>query len=208
MHPSLFYRPGALLSQQELSAARLDGLLVEVGEGYMPSDLPEDAGARAAALAPILSPGYAASGPTAAWVHGVGDAPPQRHHIQRAVDRRPRVELRRNVIMHEGKVPPGDLTFVAAVPVTTPLRTLSDLILTSSRYGECALWMRSMAQARPSLLPLVQTLLSGRSRMPGKHAALAAVSALLEERGEEEAARENPTQKGDTAQEEVTRYTS
>jgi hypothetical protein len=202
VHPSLFYRPGALLSQQELSAARLDGLLVEVGEGYMPADLPEDAGARATALAPILSAGYAASGPTAAWVHGVGDAPPQRHHLQRAADRRPRVELRRNVVMHEGQVPPGDLTFVAAVPVTTPLRTLTDLVLTSSRYRECAVWMRSMAEACPALVPQVQTLLAGRSRMPGKRAALATVSELLNERGQDQAARNR------LAQEEVTRYTS
>lgn len=196
MDPSLFYRPGALLSQQELSAARLDGLLVEVGEGYMPADLPEDAGARAAALAPILSPGYAASGPTAAWVHGVGDAPPRHHHIQRAVDRRPRVQPRQNVIVHEGQVPSNDLTLVATLPVTTPLRTLTDLVLTSSRYGECALWMRSMAAACPSLVPLVQTLLAARTRMPGKRAALVVVAELLDEVGE------------GARQEEVTRYTS
>lgn len=196
MDPSLFYRPGALLSQQELSAARLDGLLVEVGEGYMPADMPEDAGARAAALAPILSPGYAASGPTAAWVHGIGDAPPLHHHIQRAVDRRPRVQPRQNVIVHEGQVPSNDLMLVATLPVTTPLRTLTDLVLTSSRYGECALWMRSMAAAYPSLVPLMQALLAARARMPGKRAALVVVAELLEEVGE------------GARQEEVTRYTS
>jgi hypothetical protein len=181
--PSLFYRPGALLSQQELSAARLDGLLVEVGEGYMPADLPEDAGARAAALAPLISPGYAASGPTAAWVHGVGDAPPMRHHIQRAVDHRPRIQPRHNVVVHEGRVPSDDLMLIAQMPVTTPLRTLTDLVLTSGRYGECALWMRSMAAACPSLVPRVQALLAARSRMPGKRAALAIVAELLHEPG-------------------------
>lgn len=182
MDPSLFYRPGALLSQQELSAARLDGLLVEVGEGYMPVDLPEDTGARAASLAPILSPGYAMSGPTAAWVHGIGDAPPLRHHIQRAVDRRPRVQPRQNVIVHEGQVPADDLMLVAVMPVTTPLRTLTDLVLTSSRYGECATWMRTMAAACPSLVPLVRSALAARSRMPGKRAALAVVADLMEQR--------------------------
>ncbi|MDQ0645514.1 type IV toxin-antitoxin system AbiEi family antitoxin [Microbacterium murale] len=197
MDPSLFYRPGALLSQQELIAARLDGLLVEVGEGYMPVDLPEDAGARAAALIPILSPGFAASGPTAAWVHGIGDAPPLRHHIQRAVDHRPRVHPRQNLIMHEGRVPPSDLLLVGAVPVTTPLRTLTDLVLTSGRYDECAAWMRSMATACPSLVPRVQSLLVARSRLPGKRAALAALAELIAGREQEEG-----------AQDEVTRYTS
>jgi hypothetical protein len=184
VNPSLFYRPGALLSQQELSAARLDGLLVEVGEGYMPADLPEDAGARATALAPILSAGYAASGPTAAWVHGVGDAAPLRHHIQRAVDRRPRVQPRHDVIVHEGQLPSNDLVHIAGVPVTTPLRTLTDLVLTSSRHGECARWMRAMAAACPSLVPVVQTLLAERSRMPGKRAALAIIAELAGEPGE------------------------
>ena len=179
MDPSLFYRPGALLSQQELGAARLDGLLVEVGEGYMPADLPEDAGARAAALSPIISPGYAASGPTAAWVHGVGGTPPARHHTQRAVDRRPRIDQRRDVIAHEGRVPRSDLIVFGAIPVTTPLRTLTDLVLMSGRYRECAVWMPEMAALFPSLVPQVQTLLAARSRMPGKQAALSAVAELL-----------------------------
>ena len=196
MDPSLFYRPGALLSQQELNAARLDGLLVEVGDGYMPADLPEDAGARAAALEPVVSPGYAASGPTAAWVHGIGDAPPLRHHIQRAVDRRPRVQPRHNVIVHEGRVPSDDLMLIARMPVTTPLRTLTDLVLSSDRHGECAAWMRSMAAACPSLVPRVHTLLAARSRMPGKRAALAIVADLAGAQGE------------NARQEEVTRYTS
>ncbi len=167
----------------------------------MPVDLPEDAGARAAALAPILSPGYAMSGPTAAWVHGIGDGPPLRHHIQRAVDRRPRVQPRHNVIVHEGQVPADDLMLVAIMPVTTPLRTLTDLVLTSSRYGECATWMRTMAAACPSLVPLVQTLLAARSRMPGKRAALAVVAELLDQRAPGARVEE-------FAQEEVTRYTS
>ncbi len=197
MDPSLFYRPGALLSQQELGAARLDGLLVEIGEGYMPADLPEDAGARAAALSMILSPGYAMSGPTAAWVHGVGDAPPARHHAQRAVDHRPRIDQRRDVIAHEGRVPHSDLVFLGAIPVTAPLRTLTDLVLMSGRYRECAVWMPKMAVAFPSLVPQVQTLLAARSRLPGKRAAMSAIADLLAL-----AAGEGPSH------DEVTRYTS
>lgn len=192
----MFYRPGALLSQQELSAARLDGLIVEVGDGYMPADLPEDAGARAASLAPIVSPGYAASGPTAAWVHGIGDAPPSRHHIQRAVDHRPRVPPRQNVVVHEGQVPSDDLVLIARLPVTTPLRTLTDLVLAAGRNRDCATWMRSMAAAYPTLVPRVQTLLAARSRMPGKRSALAIVADLAGEQNE------------NARQDEVTRYTS
>ncbi|KDA05876.1 hypothetical protein DC31_14450 [Microbacterium sp. CH12i] len=56
MHKSLFYLPGGLLSQPELNSARLDGLLFELGAGYMPADIPEGVDARAAALIPIVSP--------------------------------------------------------------------------------------------------------------------------------------------------------
>lgn len=194
---SLFYRPGALLSHPELCAARLDGLLVELGDGYIPADLPDDAGARAAAIRHILPPGYAASGPTAAWVHGVADSPPSNHHLQRAADRRPRIERRSGVTVHETRLPPADLLHIGRVPVTTLRRTLSDLVLASSRDRECAAWMRAVALAHPELVRQVQTALTARSRLPGKRAALAAIAELQREM-EADSAR----------QDDVTRYTS
>lgn len=183
----------------------MDGLLVEVGEGYIPADLPEDAGARVAAVISVLSPGYAMSGPTAAWVHGIGGAPPMQHHIHRAVDHRPRVEPRRDVVVHEGQVKPGDLIFIGATPVTTPIRTLTDLVLTANRYEECASWMRSMALDMPALVNQVQALLVSRTRLPGKRAALATIAELQSSTLGETVLGE--TVPGETGQ-DVTRYTS
>lgn len=189
MHPSLFFRPGALLSQPELSSARLDGLLIEVGEGYMPPDLPEDEPARIRSLAPIVPPGYAASGATAAWVHGVGDAPPMRHHVQRISENRPRVRPIRNVIVHERRIDDGDIEFIAGVPVTTRSRTLTDLVFAADRDAESAAWMRRLARADPRLVSQVRDAVTARRRMPGRRAALAALASLEPERPQDEVTR-------------------
>lgn len=180
MHDSLFYLPGAVLSHSELISARLDGLLCEVGAGYMPADIPETDTARVTALAPVLLPGFAASGPTAAWVHGVGDAPPLRHHIQRAVDRRPRISARRDVVVHESRLPPDDVIMIASVPVTSLLRTMTDLVLYADRYRESHTWMRTLATEMPELLAPVREHLAGRPRLPGRRAALGHIERLSE----------------------------
>lgn len=178
MHPSLIFRPGAPLSLPELRSARLDGLLIEVGEGYMPPDLPEDEAARLLSLGPLLAPGYAACGPTAAWVHGVGDLPPNRHHVQRVSDKRARVRPIRNVIVHERRLDDDDIVVIAGVPVTTRLRTMTDLVLSADRDTESARWMRRLARADPWLVPQVREMIEARHRLPGRRAALAALASL------------------------------
>lgn len=178
MHPSLFFRPGALLSQAELNSARLDGLLIEVGEAYMPPDLPEDEAARIGSLAPILSPGYAACGPTAAWVHGVGHEPPYCHHVQRVSAKRPRVRPLRGVVVHDRRLGDHDVQFISGAPVTTRLRTLIDLVLAAGRDPEAAEWMRRLARTHPGLVPQVREVIEARQRMPGRRAALTALTSL------------------------------
>lgn len=185
MHPSLFYRPGALLSEAELSAARLDGLLFEVGGGYMLADAPENAAARVAALGPVLTPGYAASGPTAAWMHGIGDAAPLRHHIQRVTSRRQRVATQRNVVVHEIRLDDAEVQVIASALVTTPRRTMADLALRADRDPECAKWLRTTAAAMPELVLPVREHIASRTRMPGKRAAIAVLDPLCEQRGQE-----------------------
>lgn len=185
MHESLFYVQDGVLSQSELISARLDGLLFEVGVGYMPADLPEDADARVSALAPLLAPGFAASGPTAAWVHGVGDAAPVRHHLHRAAERRPRVKAQRDVVVHESWLPPEDVVMVAQVPVTSRVRTLTDLVLGVERYPEYRVWIDLVAREMPILLQQVYERLSGRQRLPGRRAALALVARLADENAQE-----------------------
>ncbi len=181
VHDSLFYRPGAVLSQSELSSARLDGLVFEIGSGYMPADVPEDRSARMTALGPILCPGFAASGSTAAWIHGVGNAPPFQHHIQRVVEHRPRVKTAPNVVVHETRLPPGDIVAIAASHVTSPQRTMTDLVLNADRYPDYFVWMHLLAREMPWLLSEVFERLDHRERIPGRRIALARLERLSAE---------------------------
>ena len=64
------------LSLAELSAACLDGDLVELGEAYIPADAVETRGLRAGSLAGVLGDSLAATHLTAAWIHGALPDPP------------------------------------------------------------------------------------------------------------------------------------
>ncbi|MBS1698095.1 MAG: SAM-dependent methyltransferase, partial [Actinobacteria bacterium] len=97
MHGPFLHLPGERLSLTELSAARLDGDVVELGEAYAPADLVETAVLRAASLAPLTHGirGAAFAGMSAAWIHGAGDAPPEVHELQSATGRRLRASASR-----------------------------------------------------------------------------------------------------------------
>lgn len=177
MHPSLFYSPGASLSAAELGAARLDGLLVEIGEGYMPADVPEDSAARMVSIRMLLPDGYAAAGPTAAWVLGVGHEPPRRHHAMRASARRPRVTPRRNLVLHDVRRADDEIVSIAGMPLTTLPRTLRDLAFLAANDPECADWARRTVAHSPGILGDVRRAIADQPRVPGKRAALAVLDA-------------------------------
>lgn len=149
----------------------------------MPPDLPEGIAMRLASLGPVMLAGHAACGPTAAWVHGVGNAAPRCHHIQRFAPRRPRVRSVRDVVVHQSRLPASDISFHGTSAVTTPLRTLTDLVLAAARDPEALRWARLLALHAPSsLLDDVRTALEGRERAPGKRRALVLVAELEGER--------------------------
>ncbi|MFT4220376.1 MAG: hypothetical protein QM611_07675 [Microbacterium sp.] len=121
------YFAHAGLSPAELSAARLDGHLVELGEGYIPADAVETPALRAASLTPILGDLLAATHSSAAWVHGALDAPPRRHTVQRAVDHRIGHVVGRGVVYRDGRLPEHDIVRIGGMAVSSPSRTLADL---------------------------------------------------------------------------------
>lgn len=124
--PFLFFL-GAPLTDPELRAACLDGMLVPLGEGYMHADAVETAWMRAASLRPLLGEDLAAARLTAAWIHGAVPTEPARHEVQRAVERR-LPELRRlSVIYRDMRIDEADLQIVGGVRATTVGRTLADL---------------------------------------------------------------------------------
>lgn len=171
VHPILFYCPGDRLSLPELSAARLDGDVVEVGEGFMPCDTVEGVGARALSLSPLIPAGTAASGLSAAWVHGAGDAPPGVHHVTRISPSRPRISASSRVVHHERLLTADDVQSIGGVWVQTPLAAAVSLLFSSARAPSDEAWLRALIQVSPGLADAVRTHVLPLSRRPGsRHA--------------------------------------
>ena len=127
MRSPFLYFTDDRLSRAELTAACLDGDLVELGEAYIPADAVETPALRAGSLLPVLGDTLAATHLTAAWIHGALPAQPSRHTVQRAVTRRLHVVPDRQVVYRDLAVAAEDLQLIGGVRVTTVLRTLIDL---------------------------------------------------------------------------------
>lgn len=171
MHPAFLYVPGERLSLPELTAARLDGDVVDIGEAYIPADLVEGAEVRAASLAPLVQPGSALCGPSAVWVHGACDAPPNPHHLRRAVTRRIRPVQTPRIRFHDTPLAPEDVVVIGGVAVTTAERTLLDLALGSHRDATLDRWAGMLAGHDPALGERVLTRIHRLERVPGSRRA-------------------------------------
>jgi hypothetical protein len=123
--------PGTL-PHAELAAARLDGELFAIDEGWICADEPERAELRATAVAALLPTSTGIDrlvmmGLTAAWLHGATDAPPWRHEVCARVDERATLRLPRRFLLRELALIDGDECRVGVLRVTTPVRTVFDL---------------------------------------------------------------------------------
>lgn len=121
-----------ILPPAELTAARLDGELFAVDEGWVCADEPDRSDLRASALASLL-PGAEGCGRlvmmglTAVWLHGVTDAPPGHHDVCVRLDDRVTLRLPRRFRLHEFALAASDECRVGSLRVTTPARTAFDL---------------------------------------------------------------------------------
>ncbi|HYI50802.1 MAG TPA: hypothetical protein VEX42_04460 [Microbacterium sp.] len=193
--PSPFlYFADERLSPAELSAARLDGHLVELGEAYIPADAVETRELRAGSLQSLLRDTLAATHLSAAWIHGALNEPPARHTVQRAVARRLHHVVGRRLLYRDLRVDPLDLVRICGVWVTLPVRTLADLSRVADDEHARAATM--MADAAPALAVQAVEWLDTHGALPNKRAALSFLRGL---------AARDPQR---NAQEDVTRYTS
>ena len=147
--PFLFF-PGERLALTELSAACLDGLLVPLGEGFMPADAVETVWMRARSLSPLLGERWAGVRLTAAWVHGGTATEPRRHHLQRVGPTRTRARDATRAVFHDVRLPAADTTLVAGVHLSTPGRTLADLARSDDEGERAAAieWAASDVESR------------------------------------------------------------
>lgn len=178
MHPAFLYLPGGRLSGAELSAARIDGHVFDIGDAYVPADLVESADVRASAIAPLVRAGTAASGPTAAWIHGAGDSPPAVHHVKRSVDRRLRPHTSSRLVFHDTLLPASDWQLIGGIAVSTPTRTMIDLATGLHRDPRVLPWMIRLTEILPGLPGQAASELRALRRVPGSRAGIAALDRL------------------------------
>jgi hypothetical protein len=188
--PFLYYADDRL-SAAELSAARLDGHLVELGDAYIPADAIETSALRAGSLRGILGDVLAATHVTAAWIHGAVHDPPARHTVQRAVSRRLHAVIGLRLVYRDPAVELDDLLLHGEVWVTTPARTLADLVRVDDDAHRRA--AHALARTLPEACPEAIDWLETHRGVPHKHQGLALLRRWSSE---------------GVAQDDVTRYTS
>lgn len=170
MASPFLYFIGDRLSLAELTAARLDGDVVELGEAFIPADAVETRALRAGSLTGLLGDTLAATHLSAAWVHGAIPDPPARHTVQRAVPRRLNRFPTRHLVYRDLAVHPDDLESIGGVWVTTPLRTLIDVSrIDDASHARAA---RMLAESDRDLAAEAIARL-GSGALPHKRAALA-----------------------------------
>lgn len=169
VHPVFFYMPGDRLSLAELCAARLDGDVIELGEGFTPADSIDSAAWRAASITAVLPhrDAFAFVGPSAAWVHGAGDAAPNRHHVRRIAHRRLRFQSTPRLTVHDTVLDSEHLTQIAGVAVSSPGRTLFDLARAANRDPHCERWAWLLSEHAPDSVNDAMTHLEAWRGQPG-----------------------------------------
>lgn len=179
------YVAGVRLSGAELTGARLDGDLVEVGEAFMPADAVETRELRAASLRHLVGDAVAFTLESAAWVHGALPEPPPRHVVQRLGERRlppadPRVRY-----SDQPLAAPDDVVRISGVWVTTPARTLADLVRAAHIDPLQQVHVDAVLAWRPELAAEAIEVLR-RGTPHHKRAAMSALREILERRAAQE----------------------
>lgn len=120
----------------ELLAARLDGELFRVGDGFSPVDEVEQPRHRARALRAGISDRLIAEQRSAAWIWGALPAAPNPHQFCVALDARVTHSSVAWVTVRDVVIEASECVVLDELPVTTPLRTAVDLARFSSTFDE------------------------------------------------------------------------
>ncbi|TGY37513.1 SAM-dependent methyltransferase [Microbacterium laevaniformans] len=175
------YFAGDRLSTAELSAARLDGDLVEVGEAYMPTDAVETRELRAGSLRPLMSAALALTRRSAAWVHGALAEPPVRHDVQRFSARRIHSVVDNRLVYRDVALRGEDVMAISGVAVTTPARTLADLVRDQCGGVDTAAEIAAVLRWSPGLASTAAQVLADGPPLHHKRAAIAVLRTCAQE---------------------------
>lgn len=157
----------------ELCAARLDGELFGIGEGFASVDAAETPLLRALSVARLARGRLIAERATAAWILGASAKVPDRHQFCAPLSARSRPAYPARVTVREVVIDPADCTEFGGVRVTTELRTILDLVRFSEPFDERA---AAMVSALASIGGLnrahIRQVALGRRNLPNKRLAL------------------------------------
>jgi hypothetical protein len=120
----------------ELCAARLDGELFRLDEGFAPIDTGAGAHDRARAAGRFWPSRLIAERATAAWIWGAAPDPPARHQLCASKDARARPPVPARTSVREVAIAPDEYVHLTTVRVTTPLRTVVDLARFADGYTD------------------------------------------------------------------------
>lgn len=167
------------LSVAELHAAKLDGALLPIGDGFRAIDRPDGRPQRLAALLPTLPARVVVSEESAAWVWGALADAPEPLRLSAALRQRARLIVSTTMIVREVRFTPGDIVMLdadggGAVAVTSRVRTAVDLARAADRPSAAAA-LRGMFTTRAASPDDVKMLLLAHVRLAGRTAAIAAV---------------------------------
>lgn len=142
------------LPQAVQSALRLRGALVPCGNGVRGVAWPETPTVRLSTLASVLAPDLVASFMTAAWVWGAHPAPPMPHSVSSNTRRNQR-QSSSSVSYSELRLVEGDMKSLGVLRVTTPSRTLFDLLarrqpFTQEEFDACVRLAESIGESLPA----------------------------------------------------------
>ena len=161
------------LSLAELCAARIDGELIPIGDGWAPVDEPDLPSLRAAAIALSAPRALVIERRSAAWVHGALASPPAL--AQFCVPRTARVAAvsAPRLVVREVAIDPDDIIEFPFARCTTPPRTGFDLLRDRAEPDdEVESVVAALCAERPELLAQLRQRLDDATRMPHRGLAL------------------------------------
>lgn len=175
--------PGTLPGA-ELAAAKLDGELFAVDEGWICADEPERIELRATAVASLLPASVGTGrlimmGMTAAWLHGGTDAPPCNHEVCSRFENRATLRLPRRFQLRELVLSDADECLVGSLRVTTPARTVFDL----ARRASAGTAERSAMAALVRAYAIRPDDVADGIRLPGGRLAAERIAAVRAQQG-------------------------
>ena len=172
-HPALEAWPVAVRA-----AERLRGTLVRCGPGLRPVGRPEVPSLRLAALEPWPGPAYVAVHLTAAWVWGAARGPGETLQLSTAGGRRAGDRAGAGVSVHEFRCDPAEVVRFGRRSVTSPLRTVYDLLRLGRRFdAEARVACRLLLNASPDAREGVRARLDA-TRDPRRRLAISRLRSL------------------------------